>query len=182
MVVLDEYCKLMEPLTSSLYKLQGEKYCYLGYVAPTLIVLRKLLIQSRNVKYCKPLASALIISLEKRFNYIYDLSNAKSKNYIIASISHPKFKIKWVPTRYISLCKALFLNECNTFKDQNSVPRSSSNNEDSDASDDFYNNLSGQTKSYHSSALDSDSAETDALLSNTASVEALTYLNSKKKN
>jgi len=98
---LDEYCKLMEPLTSSLNKLQGEKHCYLGYVAPTLIVLRKLLIQASNIKYCKPLASALIISFEKRFNYIYDLSNAKSKHYIIASINHPKFKMKLVPTRYM---------------------------------------------------------------------------------
>lgn len=54
---LEEYCLLLEPLSNSLDKLQGEKNSYLGYVAPTLIVLRKLLIQSSNVKYCKPLAS-----------------------------------------------------------------------------------------------------------------------------
>jgi len=49
---LEEYCKLLEPLTSSLDKLQGGKHSYLGYIAPTLIVLRKLIIQSINVKYC----------------------------------------------------------------------------------------------------------------------------------
>jgi len=50
-VFLDEYCLLLEPLANSLDKLQREKhnYYYLGYVTPTLIVLRKLLIQSTNL-------------------------------------------------------------------------------------------------------------------------------------
>ncbi|KAE9536961.1 hypothetical protein AGLY_006768 [Aphis glycines] len=136
---LEEYCLLLKPLSNSLDKLQGEKNSYLGYVAPTLIVLRKLLIQSSNVKYCKPLASALISSLEKRFNYIYDLN-------------------------------------------ENSVSESASDNADSDSSDEFYSNLSGNlTTSFHPSAQDSDSAEIDTSVSNTAGVEALTYLNSKKK-
>jgi len=141
-----------------------------------------LLIQSSNVKYCKQLALTLISSLEKRFNYIYDLSNAKSKDFILASISHPKFKMSWVPVRYINLCKELFLNECNTFKDENFVSESASDNADSDSSDEFYSNLSGNlTTSFHLSAQDSDSAERDTSVSNTAGVEALTYLNSKKK-
>lgn len=66
---LEEYCKLLEPLTNSLDKLQGEKHNYLGYVAPTLIILRKLMIQSINLKCCKPLALTIISSLEKRFYY-----------------------------------------------------------------------------------------------------------------
>jgi len=63
--------------------------------------------------------------------------------------------MKLVPIRYISLCKTLSLNECNTYTDEHFVPGSSSDNEDSDSSDQFYNNL---TKSFHSSALESDSA------------------------
>ncbi|XP_025405081.1 uncharacterized protein LOC112679479, partial [Sipha flava] len=155
---LEENCLLLKPLSNSLDKLQREKNSYLGYVAPTLIVLRKLLIQSSN-----------------------DLSNAKSKDFILASISHPKFKMSWVPVRYISLCKELFLNECNTFKDGNSVSESASDNADSDSSDEFYSNLSENlTTSFHPSA-DVDSAEIDTSVSNTAGVEALKYLNSKKK-
>lgn len=42
---LEEYSKIMEPLPVSLDKLQGEKRSFLGYVAPTIIVLRRLLIQ-----------------------------------------------------------------------------------------------------------------------------------------
>jgi len=94
---LEEYCALLEPLANSLYKLQGEKHNYLGYVAPSLIVLRKLLIQSTNLKHCRPLCLSLINSLEKRFYYIFDLIDPKSKIYIIASISHSKFKLSWVP-------------------------------------------------------------------------------------
>ncbi|KAL4090115.1 hypothetical protein QTP88_025014 [Uroleucon formosanum] len=36
-------------------KLRGEKNRFLGYVAPTLLALRKLLIQSNQLTYCKPL-------------------------------------------------------------------------------------------------------------------------------
>jgi len=72
----------------------------------------------------------------------------------------------------------IILNECNTYTDKNSVPGSSSDNEDSDSSNKFYNNL---TKSFHSYTLESDSAENDTSVSNTAVVEPLTYLNSKKK-
>ncbi|KAE9542476.1 hypothetical protein AGLY_003337 [Aphis glycines] len=122
---LEEYCTLLEPLANSLDKLQGEKHNYLGYVAPTLIVIRKLLIQLTNLKHCKPLCLSLISSFEKRFYYIFDLSDSKSKTFIIASISHPKFKLSWVPT--------FFLNECETIK--------STDNEDSD-SDGFFYNLS----------------------------------------
>jgi len=46
MDILEEYSKIMEPLIVALDKLQGEKRGFLGYVAPTIIVLRRLLIQS----------------------------------------------------------------------------------------------------------------------------------------
>lgn len=41
-VYLEEYCKIMQPLTIALDKLQGEKRNYLGFVAPTIIILRRL--------------------------------------------------------------------------------------------------------------------------------------------
>lgn len=182
---LEEYCTLLEPLANSLDKLQGEKHNYLGYVAPTLIVLRKLLIQSTNLKHCRPLCLSLITSLEKRFNYIFDLSDPKSKTYIIASISHPKFKLSWVPVRYKNLCKNIFLNECETISItiENKLPELT-DNEDSD-SDGFFNNLSehstininSPTQTQHYDSTD----DNNIRVSNAASVQALTFLNSKKK-
>ncbi|CAI6374879.1 unnamed protein product [Macrosiphum euphorbiae] len=64
---INEYCKVMKPLAFSLDKLQGETKSFLGYVAPTILVLRKLLIlnQSEQLIYCKPLSLTIINSLEK---------------------------------------------------------------------------------------------------------------------
>jgi len=36
----------------------------------------------------------------------------KSKPYILSAISHPKFKLTWVPDRYKSYSKQIFLEEC----------------------------------------------------------------------
>jgi len=109
-IFLEEYSKIMEPLAVALDKLQGEKRSFLGYVAPTFIVLRSLLIQSTQLQYCKPLSLCLISSLKKRFDYLFNLSTPKSKDFIIAPMSHPKFKGSWVSVRYIDLCKQLFIN------------------------------------------------------------------------
>jgi len=76
-VFLEEYCAVMEPLAISLDKLQAEKSCFLGYVAPTIISLRLLLIQKTNLIYCRPLALSIIKSLEKRFDFIFDLENIR---------------------------------------------------------------------------------------------------------
>jgi hypothetical protein len=84
----------------------------LGYVAPTILVLRGLLISFTDLKYCKPLSLAIIQAIETRFNYILDLSRPESKAFIMASISHPKFKLSWIPLRYMNLCKNLFITEC----------------------------------------------------------------------
>lgn len=51
LLFLEEFCKLLDSLSNSLDKLQGEKHYYLGYIALTLITIRKLSIQSNNVKY-----------------------------------------------------------------------------------------------------------------------------------
>jgi len=62
---LEEYYFVMEPLATSLDLLQGEKTCFLGYVAPTVIALRLKLIQATHSVYCKPLAFSIVLSLEK---------------------------------------------------------------------------------------------------------------------
>jgi len=98
----------MEPLAISLDKLQGENRSFLGYVAPTILVLRRLLIAFPNQKHCKPLSLIIIKAIETRFSYLFDLSSPEIKNFIISSISHMKFKLSWVPVRFINDCKTLF--------------------------------------------------------------------------
>ncbi|KAE9530035.1 hypothetical protein AGLY_011497, partial [Aphis glycines] len=136
--LINEYCKVMKPLAFSLDKLQGETKSFLGYVAPTILVLRKLLIlnQSEQLMYCKPLSLTIINSLKKRFNFLFYLNDSKSKDFIIASINHPKFKLDWVPVRYKDLCKKIFIEECNSMSPDSA-------NEESDCTSDkeFYDNL-----------------------------------------
>jgi hypothetical protein len=103
----------MKPLAMSLDRLQNENNGYLGYIASTIFILRRSLIQSlSDFKYFKPLTSAIISGLEKRFPYIFDLSMSNNKDYIIGSTSNPKFKLDWVPLKYKELCRKLFLDEC----------------------------------------------------------------------
>jgi hypothetical protein len=60
-VFLEEFCKTMKPLAMSLDRLQNENNGYLGYIAPTILILRRSLIQLLlDFKYFKPLTSAII--------------------------------------------------------------------------------------------------------------------------
>jgi len=38
----------------------------------------------------------LISGIHTRYKDILDLNNSKSKPYILATVSHPKFKLKWL--------------------------------------------------------------------------------------
>ncbi|KAL4103817.1 hypothetical protein QTP88_019152 [Uroleucon formosanum] len=173
---LEEYCQVMEPLAISLDKLQGENNSFLGYVAPTILVLRHLLISFTDLKYCKPLSFAIIQAIETRFNYILDLSRPGSKDFIIASMSHPKFKLSWVPLRYMKLCKNLFISECclriNTETKLTNLTIAQSDKDDSD--DDFFDSICNDNDFTSPS-------ESESRNSNLANLQALSFLNLKKK-
>lgn len=140
---LEEYCKVMGPLAISLDKLQGERSCHLGFVAPTILALRLLLIQMNNLVHCRPLCFNIISSLEKRFDYILDLKKVKSKSFILSAISHPKFKLSWVPDRYKSYCKQIFFDECYLMDTDKDSVLNTDENLDSDSSDqEFFQVLS----------------------------------------
>jgi len=175
---LKEYCNVMEPLTISLDKMQCEKKGFLGYVAPIILVLRRTLIALTNLKYCRQLCIKIAQSLEKRFPYLFDLSLPKSKSFVIASISNPKFKLSWIPLRYTELRKKLFLTECNEMYTKISDIQQStavtSGDEDSDNNDqEFYSCLYEHTSNGFSA--------NDIRITNFSSVQALTFLNSPKK-
>ncbi|KAL5245992.1 hypothetical protein ACI65C_013400 [Semiaphis heraclei] len=76
---LEEYCCVMEPLAISLDKLQGDKTCFLGYVIPTIIALRLKLLNLTILVYCRPLSLLIVISLEKRFPFVFNLDMSKTK-------------------------------------------------------------------------------------------------------
>lgn len=174
---LEEYCFVMEPLATSLDLLQGENTCFLGYVAPTIIALRLKLIQATHLVYCKPLAFSIVLSLEKRFNYLFDLELSKSKPFILSAISLPKFKLGWVPARHLEICKKLFLSECNLLNITENNFDMSNESDDSECSDhEFYDILSGDGYVH-----DVRPSKSNAKSTNLASVQALSYFDTKKK-
>ena len=93
---LTEYCKVLKPLARGLDKLQAEDDCYYGTLLPTLETILK------KVKAIKPelssmtlgLADCIETSIRRRFDGIFD-----SKSAIIAAITVPKFKLRWVETQ-----------------------------------------------------------------------------------
>ncbi|KAE9522359.1 hypothetical protein AGLY_017237 [Aphis glycines] len=166
---LQEYCQVVEPLATSLDKLQGEDSCFLGFVAPTILSLMNKLMNTSHLVYCQPLCSAISKGLEKRFKAVLDLNLPESKPYILASVSHPKFRLNWVPPIFIQTFKSLFLSECNLVGSINSSQLSQSTN--SEDSDDFFECI------MPSSQL----SDTYGSCSLSANVQALTFLDIKKK-
>lgn len=93
---LEEYRRVMEPLAKGLDLLQGEENCFLGFILPTLIQIKETLNSLTDLMYCEPLKNAILSGILKRFSHVLDLENNSSKSYILATISLPKFKLKWL--------------------------------------------------------------------------------------
>uniref|UniRef100_A0A8D8QTK7 HAT C-terminal dimerisation domain-containing protein n=1 Tax=Cacopsylla melanoneura TaxID=428564 RepID=A0A8D8QTK7_9HEMI len=94
---LKEFCSVNEIIAKSIDILQGEDGMYMGYLLPTLFLIEATLNKMTHLSYCEPLQQALLIGLKKRFGSIMDLMKKDSKPFLLATISLPKFKLKWLP-------------------------------------------------------------------------------------
>lgn len=93
----EEYILVMKSLACTLDLLQGENYCYLGYVLPSLLQLKINLQNLQELTTCEPLKNALINGIDKRFgNTLLNFDNVCNKRYIISSVTVPKLKLKWL--------------------------------------------------------------------------------------
>jgi hypothetical protein len=89
---ITEYCLVYKPLVQALDILQGEENIHLGYLLPTISILKGKLSQNLlTAKDCKPLIGALLKGLDVRFQHLFD-----DETLLIASASHPKFKLSWL--------------------------------------------------------------------------------------
>lgn len=94
---LKEWVDILTPITSALVNLEGSN-CHFGVLLPTLFTVKSRLnayTESNDVKYCKPLARALLNGLHNRFA----MMNLKSKEAVpalIATCTHPHFKLRWL--------------------------------------------------------------------------------------
>ena len=96
MAFLKEYCATLEPLSRGLDILQGEDRCYYGTLLPTLTtIIKKTKAEVPNLSSMTTgLAYAIESSIKRRFSHVF-----YSKDVIIAALTLPKFKVKWVDSQ-----------------------------------------------------------------------------------
>lgn len=98
---LNEYLTVMKPLAGLLDHLQ-QSDCYFGMLLPSLYATKQQLMDLKSdnnnpVKYCKPLIESVLDGIDSRFGNILDFDSEIGQNAVIASCSHPFFKLKWIP-------------------------------------------------------------------------------------
>jgi hypothetical protein len=128
---LKEYVMVMAPLAASLDILQGDQNCALGFVLPTVTVLKnKLLIM--DLRSTKPIRDSLLAGIERRFGYAFT-----NRDFIMAAVTHPKFKMLWIDdatkrAEYSQLLEAAIVNLSNSSITTDGIGGSSDNMSDDD--------------------------------------------------
>ena len=88
---LSEYVSVVRPLAQALNILQAENKMFMGYLLPTVVMLReKLATKKISATTCKSLIAALINGIDRRFHDVFNGAEASA-----AAIIHPKFKMSW---------------------------------------------------------------------------------------
>lgn len=175
---MEEYIRVMEPIASALDFLQGDKYSCFGHVLPVLLQMKQQLEKLGHLHFCKILRDTLLTALNKRFGSIIDLTNTNSQYYILATVTIPKLKLKWLAMSDCSnskeFCENVLIEEAQSFlcKDINNVEKSSSESEE----DTFFSFLHDKNVNLHTDITTSDSTKPLDV-----KVQCLTYLSDKSK-
>jgi hypothetical protein len=95
---LDENCQTLEPIAIALDRLQGEKNSLYADLVPTPIKISSHLstLHSVNLRRCLPLLNAVTSGFNHGFTDFLQL-NPEVNMAILATITHPYFKIRWLP-------------------------------------------------------------------------------------
>ncbi|KAG8201334.1 hypothetical protein JTE90_016811 [Oedothorax gibbosus] len=96
---LEEFVKCSKPVAEAIDILQGDKEAYYGSLLPTILAVRLKLqkLATSNLQYCRPIATAYLNSVNRRFVTFFELNTVEGKNAAIAALSYPKFKKVWFP-------------------------------------------------------------------------------------
>ena len=93
----------MQPVAAALDSLQGDSDCFYGMLLPKLVQLRNKLKSLEtgsesypDLQHAKPLISAILSGMSCRYGDLLELRPA-AKDAIVAAVSHPKYKLRWVP-------------------------------------------------------------------------------------
>ena len=127
---------------------------FIGALIPTLMTVKQKFTgftQSPNLRHSLPMASAMLASLERRFGHLLNLEPA-AKDYIIAAVSHPYFKLRRVPPEHVEQCRLLFtrfriIQPSNRTPANQSSASSASAENDKTSDDEFFAFLTSSTTS-----------------------------------
>lgn len=110
---IDEYVDVLNPVAVALDRLQGQKnesMSFMGALIPTLLTVKQKLTDltvSPSIRHCLPMALAVLHALNRRFGVFINMQS-EANDYIIAALSHPYFKLRWVPAEQVERCRLLF--------------------------------------------------------------------------
>ncbi|KYN04952.1 hypothetical protein ALC62_04168 [Cyphomyrmex costatus] len=163
-LVADIEC--VKPIAEALDRLQGKKNCFYGELLPILLQTQKSLqkLQHRHLKYCAKLVIVLLEGLYKRFSDYFDFSS-RINDAILAAVSHPFFKLRWVPKERKNSVKELLINEAESLL--NSVPKTHNSINISEVTSSFFPFEGGSS---------SDDSVTNTSVKNTIKLQCLQYL------
>lgn len=109
---------VLKPIARGITCLEGQRL--FAYYSITLFNIRSELSRlsvDGNLKYAKPLLNAVTSGFEKRFKDVMDLNNVSSVPLYLSMLSHPGFKINFIPEmkkhstaiEYLTKCKGMML-------------------------------------------------------------------------
>ena len=97
---LQEYCKILKPVAETVDFLQGENNTYFGFIIPSITSLRLKLQKIKvNVTLSRSgtcIVDYLILRLRQRFSQYFDFSKTESKEAIMAAVTCPNIKFRWL--------------------------------------------------------------------------------------
>lgn len=110
---LKEYIKISEPLATVLDKIQGDKDIYLGELLPKLLGLLSKLNKLRDeLTYTASFVDAMLSGIGKRFAHVLEINSQEPLDFVYAAMSHPYFKVRWIPLDQQDVLKKAFVARC----------------------------------------------------------------------
>jgi hypothetical protein len=136
---LEEYVLVMQPIATAIDKMQAEHDAYFGTVLPTLFTIHSKLkgFVTKPLKHSAVLVSTLITGLENRFSNELAL-NFVAVDKIVAAVSHPFFKLRWLPEDKKEMCRAMFISAVQRYDKGHERRSLSDQNQTSSTADDFF--------------------------------------------
>ena len=103
MEYIKEYTKVLKHLAQAIDRLQSQSPCYYAELIPTLFAVEAKLeaLHANNLRFCSHLLHAIVDGFQGKFGAFLVL-RPEVNEAIQASVTHPYFKMRWLPPQMAS--------------------------------------------------------------------------------